>query len=809
METILKDIRFGVRSLKKRPGTTAIALITLALGIALNTAVFSVFNSVLLRPLPLRNPDGLVSVWERGLSAGVQKNELAPANFIDLRAQNRVFDVIGAYGNTSLNLTGQGEPERLEGVSLSANVLSFLGVAPALGRTFVNGEDEPGNHHSVVLSHSLWKRRFNSDSTIVGRNIILDNEPFTVVGVMPQEFFFPVRESELWVPMAMSPEEASGRGDHYLRVVARLKSGTTIENANAELAAIAQRLSAAYPRTNEGLSFFGNSLQQDYVGNLRLPILVLFGAVGLVLCIACANIANLLLAQSTTRRKEIAIRMALGARQWSIVRQLLVESLLLASCGGLLGLLAAVWGVEFLSKLAPASLSQLQGVRLDTRVLFFASGVTLLTGLVFGTVPAIQASRAKPGETLGDVGRDSAGGRRGSYARRFLIVSEVAMAVVLLVGAGLLIRSFQRLNHVDPGFPTDNLLTMRMVLPFPKYSKPENRRAFYDETLRRVKELPGVEGAGMISFLPLSFTGMNFSFSVEGITTPNDMDLPGALYRAVSPDYFNTLRIPILRGRSFNAHDTENSPAVVVVNRRLAERYWPNDDPIGKRLKVGPVDSPNPWSTIIGVVGNVRQSGLYGEQKMELYSSYNQERRGFVAPKDLIVRTKSDPSAVAAAVRQAVWTVDKDQPVSDVKTMEQVFSATVSRERFQTLLLTIFASVALVLACVGLYGVISYAVAQRTHEIGIRMALGARRADVLKLVINQGMALTLAGIGLGLIAAFAATRVMSELLFGVSARDPLTFAIVSGLLILVAVIACYVPARRATKVDPLIALKYE
>jgi putative ABC transport system permease protein len=806
---MFRDLRFAVRSLRKRPAFTAIALVTLALGIALNTTVFSVFDSVLLRPLPLKDTETLVSVWESGLGAGVQRNELAPANFVDIRAQNQVFENIGAYGNQSFNLSGQGDPERLDGCRVSANVLSFLGVAPALGRTFLTGEDEPGSDHVVVLSNSLWRRRFNADQNIVGRVITLDSDSFTVVGVMPKGFFFPVRESELWVPMAMSADEASGRGDHYLRVVARLKSGITMARANLDLDAIANRLASQYPRTNEGLSFASNPLQQDYVGNLRLPILVLFAAVGLVLCIACANIANLLLAQGTTRRKEIAIRLALGAGRWSIVKQLLVESCVLAALGGILGIVAAVWAVDFLSKLVPASLSQLQGVAPNARVLLFALATTFLTGIVFGTAPALHASHANPGQTLGDLGRDSAGGQRGNFVRRLLVVSEVALAVVLLVGAGLLLRSFQRLTSVDPGFRTENLLTMRMVLPFPRYSKPQDRRKFYDEVLRRIKEVPSVENAGMISFLPLSFSGMNFSFTVEDQPAQRDMALPGALYRVISPDYFKTIDIPLLRGRSFDLHDTASSTAVVVVNRRLAEHFWPNQDPIGKRLKIGSADSQNPWATVVGVAADVRQAGLYGDQKFEIYASYNQDSRGFAAPRDLIVRTTSDLTAMTAAVRQAVWSVDKDQPVSNVRTMQQVFAATVSRERFQTLLLTIFATAALVLACVGLYGVISYSVAQRTHEIGIRMALGARRTHVLKLVIIQGMALTFTGLAVGLGLAAAVTRVLTEMLFGVTAMDPMTFMAVAGLLLVIALFACYVPARRATKVDPLTALRYE
>jgi len=804
-----KDIRYGLRSLLKRPGSTGIALITLALGIGVNTAIFSAVDSMLLRPLPFNDPERLVSIWEQSPAIGINQNEVAPANFFDLRNQTQSFEGIGAHGPQDLNLTGNAEPERLTGELVTANVFSVLGVQPALGRTFVPDEDQVGKEHVVVLSDGLWRRRFNGDPSIINQNITLNGESFTVVGVMPRGFFYPERETQLWIPWAMEPEQASGRGDHYLRLVARLRSEANLQRASADVAATGQRLANEYPRTNEGLGFKVNSLHQDYVGNLRLPILILFAAVGLVLLIACANVANLLLAQATTRRREIAIRIALGARRWTIVRQLLVESLLLAGAGGVLGVLGAFWGVEALSKLLPESLSKLQNASVDARVLVFTAGVSALTAIVFGGLPALLAARTQPGETLSDVARDTGGGTSGRHVRRVLVVSEVALAVVLLAGAGLLIRSFQLLRRVETGFNTDNALTMKMVLPMPKYAKPEARRAFYDEVLQRVKQLPGIESAGVITFLPLSFNGMNFSFSVEGQTQPSDMKLPFALYRVVSPDYFRAMGIPLLRGRFFEANDTAGSQPVVLISKRLAEQYWPGQDPTGKRLKIGPLDSPNAWLTVVGVVSDVRQTALYGDPRMDIYVPYAQERRGFVTPRDLVLRTKGDPASVAAAVRQAVWAVDKDQPISNVQTMSEVFSAAVSRERFQMLLLALFAALALVLACVGLYGVISYSIAQRTHEIGVRMALGAQSTDVLRLVLRQGMVLTIAGLMVGIAVGLVATRVLSDMLFGVTPRDPLTFVGVPLLLLLVAFLACYIPARRATRIDPLVALRCE
>jgi putative ABC transport system permease protein len=808
IEPIFTDIRFGLRGLAKRPGFTAIALLTLALGIGVNSAIFSAVDSILLRPLPLKDPERLVSVWEQTPRDGIRQNQAAPANFFDLQTQNQVFEQIGAYGPDDVNLTGDGDPERLDGQVVTANVFSILGVPASLGRTFSPDEDQPGQEHVVVLSDALWQRRFNRDPSIINRAITLNGESFIVIGVMPRGFFFPDREIELWTPWAMEPDQKAGRGDHYLTLVARLKQGTTLERANADLGSIAQRLSAEYPRTNEGLGFIAHSLHQDYVGDLRLPILILFAAVGLVLLIACANVANLLLAQATTRRKEIAIRIALGARHWTIVRQLLIESLLLAAGGGLLGVLGAFWGVEALAKLLPDSLSKLQNVSIDARVFLFTLGVSVLTAIVFGGVPALLASRTKPGATLSDVARDMAGGTSGRHLRRVLVVSEVALAVVLLVSAGLLIRSFQLLRRVDTGFNTQNALTMRMVLPFPKYQKAEARRAFYDEVLSKIHEVPGIESAGMITFLPLSFHGMNFNFSVEGQPTTSDAKLPFALWRVVSPDYFRAMGIPLRRGRFFDARDSADAQPAVLVNRRLAEQYWPGEDAIGKRLKVGALDSPNAWLTVVGVVGDVRQTGL-NEQKLEFYVPYAQERRSFMAPRDLVVRTKSDPATIAAAVRRAVWSVDKDQPVSNVRTLDQVVAAAISQERFQALMLGLFAALALLLACVGLYGVISYAVVQRTHEIGVRMALGAQPLDVLRLVIRQGMLLTVAGLVVGIIAGTFVTRVLSDLLFGVTPRDPLTFAGVPVLLLVVAFFACYIPARRATRIDPLAALRIE
>jgi len=808
MTRLIHDIRFASRSLMKRPASTLLALMALALGIGMNTAIFSAVNNVLLRRLPFRDADQVVSVWERGLRADIDRNELAPANFLDLKKQNEVFVDIGAFGEKSFNLSGVGEPERLDGSLVSANVLSLLGVQPLRGRTFALEEDQPDQNQVVVLSHNLWERRFNRDDSIVGQKITLDAQSFTVIGVMPRGFFFPNRTTELWTPLAMGPDEAAGRGDHYLRVIGRLKPNVTIERASQNLRTIGSRLEAEFPRTNEHLTFFANSFQDDYVGKIRTPLLIMLAAVGVVLLIACANVANLLLAQVVSRRKEIGIRAAVGATRWFIVRQFLIESVVLAVAGGVLGVVVAIWGVSVLSTLIPENLAQIRGISVDTTVLTFSLAATFLTALIFGVFPAFQASRSDAIESMKEGGPVS-GGSRVPHGRRLLLVTQVALAIVLVVSAGLLIRSFRRLSNVDIGFSTNNLLTMRMVLPNAKYGKPEARRAFYDEVLRRVSEIPQVESAGMITFLPLSFSAMNFSFSVEGQQQPSDSNLPMALYRVVSPDYFRAIGIPVDRGRPFDVHDNSQAPPVVVINRRLANQFWPHSDPVGRRLKVGPADSPNPWATVVGVVGDARQSGLYGEPDLEMYVPYAQERRSFVAPRDLVVRTKGEASVIAAAVRAAVWNVDKDQPVSNVRTMNQVLSETVSQEKFQTLLLTLFGSLAVLLACIGLYGLISYAVTNRTNEIGLRLALGAQNADVLTLILKQGVVVTFVGIVVGLSVAFALTRILTGMLFEISPTDPLTFFSAAALLFVVAVLACYVPARRATKVDPLVALRYE
>ena len=806
-----QDLRYGLRMLGKNPGFTVVAVIALALGIGANSAIFSVVNTVLLRPLPYRDPDRLVMVWEDSTKAGYPRDTPAAANYIDWRDQNQVFEGMAAIAEQNFNLTGTGEPERIEGRLVSANLFALLGVEPQVGRAFLPEEDQPGRNRVVIMSHGLWQRRFGADANITGKPLTLNGESYTVVGVMPSHFQFPSREDQLWVPIAFTPQQAANRGRHYLEVIARLKPGVTLEGAQAEMSAIAVRLQQQYPNENTDVGATVTPLHEQVVGDIKPALLVLLGAVGFVLLIACANVANLLLARAAVRQKEISIRVALGASRLRLIRQFLTESLLLAVLGGGVGLLLSLWGVSLLKNFIPENISQVEAITIDSRVLLFTLFVSLLTGLIFGLAPATQASSLNLNETLKEGGRDSAAGSRGNRIRSLLVIIEVAVSLILLIGAGLLINSFLRLRDVDPGFRADNLLTMQVVLPTFKYPDHERRTAFYDELLRRIETLPGVKSAAVTTNLPLYQQGNSIGISVEGIPdpAPGQGRRPTVATRVVSPRYFETMGIQLLQGRGFAAQDTADAPAAALINETMARRFWPEQDPTGKRLTSGSLTSTDPddWITIVGVVKDVRQFELVADPRPQMYLSYAQA--GFFAPSDLVVSTAVEPLSLAATVRRTVWEVDRDQPVSKIRTMEEIVSQSVARQRFSMLLLGIFAALALVLAAVGIYGVMSYSVAQRTREFGIRMALGAQRSDVLKLAVGQGLKLVLIGIGIGLAAAFVLTRVMSSLLFGVSATDPATFMIISLVLIGVAVAASFIPARRATKIDPMVALRYE
>jgi len=801
-----QDLRYGLRMLVRNPAFTVVAVIALALGIGANSAIFSVVNTVLLKPLPYKNPDALVLVWDEQTHLGFPKDTPSPANFLDWREQNTVFEGMAAMTERSLNLTGVGEPERLDGQRVSANLFSLLGVEPQLGRAFTAEEDKPGSR-VVILSHRVWQTRFGGDATIIGRALNLNGEAYTVVGVMRRGFQFPTPQTQLWVPIAFSADEAAQRGSHYLEVVARMKAGVKLQQARAEMSTIAARLEKQYPEQNMRIGSVVTPLHEEVVGNIKPALLVLLGAVGFVLLIACANVANLLLARAAARQKEISLRLALGASRTRLIRQFLTESVLLAGMGGLVGLLFSLAGIRILKGFIPDTISQVQEINLDSKVLLFTLLVSLATGLIFGLAPATQASHFNLNETLKEGGRDSGASVRGNRIRALLVMGEVAVSFVLLIGAGLLINSFLHLRTLDPGFRTDHLLTAKIELSELKYPDKEHRVPFYNELLRRVSVLPGVESAAVAGNLPFTYNGDSMSIAIEGRADPPPDQRLDVVYRAVGPGYFSTMGIKIVQGRDFNEQDKSDSLQAVVISEKTAGHYWPGENAIGKRLKPGLTTSEGPWREVIGIVKDTRQNDFVAPPKMQMYFVHSQINS--FAPNALVVRTSIDPLSLATSVRNAVWAIDKDQPVSNIRSMEEIVSRAVARQRFSTMLLGIFAALALVLAAVGIYGVMSYSVAQRTREIGIRMALGAQRSDVLKMAVGQGLKLVLIGVAIGLASAFALTRVMASLLFGVSATDPVTFIAISLVLISVAALASFVPALRAARIDPMVALRYQ
>jgi predicted permease len=809
MKTLLQDLRYGLRMLLKNPGFTLVAVVALALGIGANSAIFSVVNSLLLRPLPFEQPGRLVQVWEANAQRGQLEVPASFPNFADWRDQNHVFEQTVAYSDWSFNLTGTAEPERIRGAVVSPTFFSTLGIKPILGRTLLPDEDQPGKDLSVVISQSLWRRRFNSDPNVVGKTVDLNGKSFTVVGVLARTADLPglSDDTELWAPVSHGFGFTNRRG-HYLNVIARLKPGVSEAQAQADMNQIAAALSRQYPEANADRGVRIVPLQEQVVGDVRPALLVLLGAVVFVLLIASTNVANMLLARASARQKEIAIRTALGAGRWRLVRQLLTESLLLSLVGGTIGLLLALWGVDLLVAFGPADLPRVKEVAMDGRVFAFTFAVSLVTGLVFGLVPALQSSRPELNETLKEGGRSATGGAGRRRVRSLLVVTEIALSLVLLIGAGLLLRSFFRLRAVNPGFNPQNVLTMQLDLNGPNYKGGAPLTAFHDQLLDRVKTLPGVEAVATGSAVPVAPDAgfWRLSFAIEG-QAPDPANRPVAFYNGVSPDYFRTMQIPVLRGRVFDEHDVKKSQGVVIVNETLARKYFPGADPIGQRITLS---DENPkeedWAAVVGVVKDTKPRELSGEPVAEMYMPYAQQPEPNMA---LMIRTAGRPDAVAAAVRREVLALDRDQPVYSVRPLPAVMSEAVATPRFRTSLLGVFAALALVLAVVGIYGVMSYAVTQRTHEFGIRMALGAQASDVLKLVVGYGMALALAGVLTGLVASFAVTRVMSGLLYGVTPTDPLTFACISLLLVAVALLACLVPARRAAKVDPMVALRYE
>ena len=810
METLLSDIRYSLRILLKRPGFTLVAVITLALGIGANTAIFSVVNAVLLRPLPFKNPDRLMTLWENNLKQGQDHGAVGGANFTDWRNRNQVFESLAAYFNWNYNLTGGDEPQRLRAVLVSGEFFQTLGVEAMAGRVLNPEDDQDGKDDVVVLSHTLWQNGFGASSAIIGQTIRLNGRGHTVVGVMPRGFTFPDEKTDIWRPMAMSAQQVQNRQGKWLSAIGRLKTGVSIEQASADMGAIALQLEQQYPDANAGYGVRLVPLHEEIVGKVNTILLILFGAVGFVLLIACANIANLLLARASSRQKEIAVRAALGASRRRLINQFLTEGLLLAMMGGVLGLLLALWGSDALIALSPANIPRLKEAGVDGRVLGFTLLLSLLTTLIFGLAPALQASKPNLNEALKEEGRGASSGS-GGRLRSLLVIGEVAVSVVLLVGAGLMIKSFVQLQGVNAGFDAHNLLTMEITLPASRYGQNQQQIGFFQQALERIKSLPGVKAVGAVQDLPFKFNEMSFPIRIdstlEGQLVQSASEQPKAVYRAVTDDYFRALEIPLLEGRTFTSQDDLNTSPVVIINQSMANRFWPDEDPLGKRIRFG--EASDPAYTIVGVVGDIKHMGLNADEGAVMYQPHAQKRFPWLRWMTLVVRTDEDARGLAAAVRSRIQEVDKDQPVYGVATMEQLLAESIATPRFSTLLLAGFALLALALTVIGVYGVVSYTIAQRTREIGIRMALGAQMRDVIRLVIGQGLKLVLTGVGLGLAGAGALTHTMKSLLFGVSATDPGIFAMVAVLLTGVALLACYLPSRRAAKVDPMIALRYE
>lgn len=812
MNNLLQDLRYAVRVLFKSKALTTIALLTLALGIGVNSAIFSVVNAIVLRPLPYPQSDQLMVIWGNLHKKGLEEIEISALELKDFREQSQAFERIGAYNTQGLNLTGVDQPERVRGAAISANLFPTLGVQPRAGRTFTNEEDFPGNDTVAIISHSLWQRRFGGDTAIVNKKILLDGRAVTVVGVMPADFHFPDRETEAWIPLAFTPDllEENNRGSHFLNVIARLKPGVTQKQAQADLDTVTARLSREHSSTyRSGFSTTVRSLHEDLVGNLRQAMLVLLGAVGLVLLIACANVAHLRLASATSRYREFAIRSALGANRSRVVRQFLTESVLLSLIGGAAGLALAVWVVRALVLLMPKNMPRVEEIKLDYRVVLFTLGTSLLTGLVFGLAPAFQAASTNLNDVLKEAGRSGTDTSRRLRLRSLLVVSEFALSLVLLIGAGLMIKSLLRLQEVKPGFDSTNLLTMRIALPSAKYENFNQNHAFFEQLFDRLQARPGVKSAGAINLLPFGGGGGDRTFMIEDQPTPAGQARPDEQVRFATPGYFSTMGIPLLSGRDFTRRDLPDTQQVAIINNAFAHKFWPDGNAIGKRLSFS-TDHPK-WYEIVGVVGNVKHRGLDIADSPEVYIPVFQPlfEDGYVPPLYVVVRTVNDPLQVAGAMRSEVAAIDRDQPISSLMTMDQRISDSIAPRRFNMFLLGLFAALALILAAIGIYGIMAFSVAQRTHEIGVRMALGASATDVLKLVLRNGFTLALVGIVVGLLVAFAATRVLSTLLYDVSATDPSIFVIDALLLAVAALLACYIPARRATKVDPIVALRYE
>lgn len=799
VRSMLTDLRFALRQLLQHPSFTAVAVLTLALGIGACTAIFSVVNAVLLKPLEYPDSQRLIVIRET-FPPQFPEFSVAPANYRDWQQQADIFSHLYATRNASYNLTGDGDPVRLIGSRVTAQYFEALGVKPVIGRTFRAEEDAPGQDKVVVLSYGFWQRKFGGRTSILSDSLQLNGESYAIAGVMPESFNRNSR-AEVYAPMAFTDQDWASRGGHYIAVGGRLKEGITPEQAQTRMALIAERLAAQYPDTNKGWGVKVIPLLEFTTRDLRVILFCLLGAVGALLLIACANVANLLLARATSRHREISIRTALGAQRWQVVRQLLIESLLLACCGGLLGLLAARFGLNALLALAPSDLPRAKEIGLDGGALFFTTLLILVTGFGFGLVPALQSVKINLVGALKEGGRGGSDGSR-HFARHSLVVAEIALAVVLLIGAGLLIRSFARLQSVNPGFNPSDALMVNFSIPATKYPTPQKQFAFADAVRERFAALPGVTAVAATNVLPFSGSDYVLGFTINGRPPLAPSDVPSCNYFSIQPDYFKAMGIPLLRGRFFTSQDREGAARVAIISKALADQYFPGEDPLGKQINI--TNGPDAWREIVGVVGDVKAYSLDRDTAVQAYEPMAQVPFAFMS---FAVRTSGPQTSLPAALRREVYAVDKDQPVFRIESLESLVLASSARQRFAMTLFALFSGIALVLAGIGIYGVMSYSVSQRTGEFGIRMALGAQPADLLRLVLGQGARLTALGIGVGLVGALAAARVVQSILFQTGARDPLTFALIAGLLACVALAACLIPALRATGVDPVVALR--
>ncbi len=795
---MLSDLRYALRILSRARAFSFAVIMVLALGIGANSAIFSALDTIVIRPLPYAAPDRLARLWEDFSAFGVPKNRVSPATFLDWRKRTQVFEQIAAYaGPATVDLSGGGPPEEVHGQSITANLIPMLGVQPLLGRTFHDDEEIP-NSRVVILSYGLWQRRYHGDPALPGKSILMNGENYVVAGIMPRSFQYPDRDTELWLPLGISPQIWTRRNSHFLKVVGRIKPGRDLRQAQSDMNAVAARLAADYPVTNARVGITVVSLKDEILGDTRTAFLILLSAAGCVLLIACANVGNLLLARATSRRREISVRTALGAAPSRLLRQILTENLLLASAGGALGLLFAHWSLAALKQMIPQQFPGSAGLHLDLRVLAFTAAVSILTAFLFGLAPALQLARTEL-STRSAIGR-------GGKLRDILVVAEVAVALMLVVGASLLIETLAHLRGVDPGFRSNGILTAEINLPFPKYQDATRRRRFYDDVLTRVRAIPGVKSAGLASDLPYTSRGNTMSLAIEGRPTQNNLG-QDALFRLVSADYFETVGAQLKEGRFLDRRDRESSPPVVVINETLARQYWPNESPLGHRIDTGTGDGSPRWMTIAGVVRDIRERGLDLSLKSAVYVPYPQTDIAFFQPSEIAILCARDPHSISNDLQRAVTSVDGYQPVSNIRTMNAIVDEELANRTQVLNLLGTFAALALVLAALGIYGVLSYVVSQRTREIGLRIAIGARRWDIAREILKYSARLTGAGLAAGVILAIAATRWLSTLLYGVSPLDARTFLAVSVMLATVALFASFVPARRAVTVDPMAALR--